>query len=575
MTGAAADEAAFLAEITAAMERGDLTAQFAIWTDVLRRQPDSGWALNHRAVVAQALGDRRRAEADWLAAITAPGYGELHFAHTNLAGLYLADQRADAEDHAREAVRLAPTFADGWHNLGNVLARLGRGAEALDAYERAVRFGSSHSVGQVYETRRGLCLWAGLEALERAVMESALTQPARTSPLVFFGFLPTTAAQQRQYAEGWASAAFGPGDPAPAPRDRRGGKIRLGYLSADFHDHPTTHLLVGAIEAHDRKRFEVIGLSIGPDRDDASGGRIRRAFDAWHDFFSLNDAAAAEAIRALGIDILMDVNGYTQGCRPGILARRPAPVQVNYLAWPGTMGAAFIDYIIADPVTAPADADFTERVLRLPCYQPTDARRPLAATPARGDLGLPEGALVIASMHRAWKLNPRLFDVWGEILRRAPGAVLWQVTDDQAEPGLRAEARARGFEDRLVFAPKVPQPEHIARLAHADFALDAFPYGGHTTTSDLLFAGVPVITQTGRSFCGRVAASLLTAANLVELIAEDEADYIRKAIALISEPARLARLKQGLIAGRVRLPLFDTAGYTRALEDALFSVLPA
>jgi predicted O-linked N-acetylglucosamine transferase (SPINDLY family) len=564
-----------LADIAAAAARGDLNAQFEGWTRLLRRYPTSGWALNHRAIIAQALGNRRGAEADWLAAIAAPGYGEVHCAHTNLAGLYLAEQRADAEGHAREAVRLAPTFADGWHNLGNVLARLGLSAEALGAYERAVHFGSAHSVGQAYEMRRNLCLWEGLEALEAAVMASALAQPHRTSPLVAFAYLPTTAAWQRQYAEGWASAVFGLGAPAPAPRARMGGKVRLGYLSADFYDHPTTHLLVGALEAHDRTRFEVVGLSIGPDRADDAGRRIRGAFDAWHDLFVLDDETAADAIRALGIDILMDLNGYTQGCRPGVLARRPAPVQINYLAWPGTMGAAFIDYIIADPIVAPDDADFTERVLRLPCYQPTDAGRAVAAAPERAALGLPEGALVIASMHRAWKLNPRLFDVWGEILRQAPGAVLWQWADAEAEAGLRAEARARGFEDRLVFAPKAPQPGHIARLARADLALDAFPCGGHTTTSDLLFAGVPVITLAGTSFCGRVAASLLTAAGLAELIAKDEADYIRKALALIAKPARLAALKQGLIAGRGRLPLFDTQGYARALEAALLSVLPA
>jgi predicted O-linked N-acetylglucosamine transferase (SPINDLY family) len=353
-----------------------------------------------------------------------------------------------------------------------------------------------------------------------------------------------------------------------------GARIRLGYVSADFRDHATTHLLVNTIETHDRAAFEVIGFDIGPPGAGVARGRILQAFDEVHDLFRASDDLAATVIREQKIDILLDLNGFATGGRPGIFARRPAPVQVNYLGWPGTSGAPFMDWIIADRTVAPDAAEFSEDVAWLDgAYQPTDSRRVAAPTPSRANLGLPEGAIVIASMNSPWKLNPALLDVWADILARSPRAVLWQLADPASEEGLRAEADRRGFGERLIVAPHLGQAAHLGRLAAADLALDAFPCGGHTTTSDLIWAGAPVLTLVGTSFCGRVGASLARAADLGDLVCASVDEYRARAITLLNDPAALAALKARAKAARSDSPLFDNEAYTRRLEAAFKRML--
>jgi len=582
---AALDQEALRRRIDAATRSGESAVLLDACTHYLIAYPDTGWVWNRWAIAAVALGDAAGAETGFLHAIASPERSEAHFAHASLSGLYLAQQRPEAIHHAREAVRLKPGFATGWHNLGNALLKMGDPREALVAFAQATFNGSPDSVAQLYETKRRLCDWDKLEDLEALALRRAMERPEKTPALVFFGFLPTTAAQQRAWAERWSVLRHGPAAPRPHPRFRQTGvsggpgeKVRLGYLSADFANHPVSQLLVGVLEHHDRSRFEVVGLSLTPPARTHPDDRIRRAFDEFHDLYPASDEAAAALITDQKIDILLDLNGYTAGARTGILARRPAPVQINYLGWPGTMGATFMDYIIADRAVAPEPSAFTEAVLYLDGYLPTDSRRPSPPPPSREDLGLPADALVIASMNAAWKLNPALFDIWTEALRASPEAVLWQNTtggDKAAWENLRAEAARRGVGHQLLFAPALEdQAAHLARLGQADLAFDAAPYGGHATTVDLLWAGVPVLTLAGESFCARVAASILTRAGLGELVAGSLEDYRRKALELIGDRVRLRRLKHRLLASRSRLPLFDTARYTRALETALLGTLP-
>ena len=325
-------------------------------------------------------------------------------------------------------------------------------------------------------------------------------------------------------------------------------KLRIGYLSADFHAHATVALLVEVLESRDRERFEVLLFSHGPDDESPQRRRVMQACDRFIDVSHEDLSGVAARVREAGVDILVDLKGHTAGSRSAALAYRPAPMQVAWLGFPGTCGADFIDYIIGDPIVTPLDdaADYSEHIAQMPgCYQPNDSRRERLQPPSRASLGLPEDALVLLSANQVYKLSPALFDGWMEILRRVPTAVLWQLSGGtQADARLRAEARLRGVDEhRLVFAPKVDMPTHWQRLGAADLALDTWPCNGHTTTSDCLAAGVPVLTLKGRGFASRVAASILHSAGLDELVASDAGDYVEKACALLQDPARLGALR--------------------------------
>ncbi|NPV22141.1 UDP-N-acetylglucosamine-peptide N-acetylglucosaminyltransferase [Bradyrhizobium aeschynomenes] len=347
-------------------------------------------------------------------------------------------------------------------------------------------------------------------------------------------------------------------------------KLRVGYLSNDFHDHATAHLLIETLEANDRARCELHAFSFGADDRGLMRGRLNDAFDGFHDVTALSDSAAASAVHAAQIDILVDLKGYTRGARTGILMLRPAPVQVNFLGYPGTLGGGICDYIITDPfMTPPAAAvDYSESFAYMPhSYQP-HGRAALGPPPSRAEAGLPDGAFVYCCFNQAYKLTPAVFDLWCRLLDAIPDSVLWLLASDQAEGNLRGEALRRGVAPgRLVFAPEMTQSEHLRRLQLADLVLDTAPYGAHTTASDALWAGVPVVSCAGDTFASRVAGSLLHAVGLPELIAADEADYLAVALTLAAEPDLLRAAKAKLQRNRLVAPLFDAPAYARSLQD--------
>jgi predicted O-linked N-acetylglucosamine transferase (SPINDLY family) len=349
------------------------------------------------------------------------------------------------------------------------------------------------------------------------------------------------------------------------------GKIRIGYLSNDFHDHATLLLLIEMFEAHDRAHFEVHGFSFGADDGKAMRRRLCAAFHTVHDVSAMSDVAAARAIHAAKIDILVDLKGFTQGARTGILMLHPAPIQVNYLGYPGTLGGGICDYIITDSYMTPMEAasDYSEAFAYMPhSYQPHGRAGEIGRKPSRSDVGLPDSGFVFCCFNQAFKLTPPVFDLWCRLLEATPGSVLWLLATEQAEGNLRGEALRRGIAmSRLVFAPDVGQSEHLGRLQLADLVLDTAPYGAHTTASDALFAGVPVVTQAGDTFASRVAGSLLHAVGLPELIAANEEDYVALAAGLAADPDRLDALKAKLRRERLTTPLFNVAAYTRALEE--------
>jgi predicted O-linked N-acetylglucosamine transferase (SPINDLY family) len=362
-----------------------------------------------------------------------------------------------------------------------------------------------------------------------------------------------------------------------APRARaadHGGRIRLAYLSADFRHHATAYLVAELFELHDRDRFEVIGISFGADDRSEVRARLVRAFDRFHDVSSTSDREVASLMQELEVDIAVDLKGHTEGARLPILAARPAPLQVSYLGYPSTMGADFIDYVVADQVVLPLDQQpfYPEKIVHLPeCYQVNDSKRRIASRiPARRELGLPEDAFVFCCFNNNWKINAAMFDIWMRLLRAVDGSVLWLFrSNDLATANLRAEAKARGIDPaRLVFAPFLDLPDHLARLKRADLFLDTLPCNAHTTASDSLWAGLPVLTCVGHTFAGRVAASLLNCVGLPELVTNDLDEYEALALRLARDPPLLQSIRRRLEQNRLSAPLFDTDRFRRHIEAA-------
>ncbi len=424
---------------------------------------------------------------------------------------------------------------------------------------------------------REMCEWDDF-AQDAQSLRARLAEglAGQLSPFQFLTVPGVSAREQRDCSELWtkdrrARSVAIRDDLAFCFDDAAREKIRIGYLSNDFQDHATLLLLIEMFEAHDRAHFELHGFSFGADDGKAMRRRLNGAFHTIHDVSVMSDVAAARAIHAANIDILVDLKGFTQGARTGILMLHPAPIQVNYLGYPGTLGSGICDYIVTDTYMTPmeAAADYSEAFAYMPhSYQPHGRTGTIGRKPSRSEAGLPDTGFVFCCFNQAFKFTPPVFDLWCRILEATPGSVLWLLASERAEGNLRGEALRRGIAmSRLVFAPDVGQSEHLGRLQLADLVLDTAPYGAHTTASDALFAGVPVVTQAGGTFAARVAGSLLNAAGLPELIAANEDGYVALAAGIAAEPQRLNALKAKLRRERLTSPLFNVAAYTRALED--------
>jgi predicted O-linked N-acetylglucosamine transferase (SPINDLY family) len=352
------------------------------------------------------------------------------------------------------------------------------------------------------------------------------------------------------------------------------GKIRIGYSSGEFRAQATSFLMAELWELHDRDRFELVAFDNGWDDGSPWRARIAAAFDEIVDITRLSDVDAAALVGRKAIDILVNLNGFFGEPRQGVFACRPCPIQVNFLGFPGTLGASYMDYLIADEVVIPPSSRsfYTEKIVTLPgSYQPNDRRRPIAdEVPSRADLGLPPDAFVFCCFNNHYKLTPRMFDVWARLLAQIEGSVLWLLQDDQAAAdNLRREAGARGIaSERLVFATRQPLAAHLARHAAADLFLDTLPCNAHTTASDALWAGLPVLTVCGTTFPGRVAASLLAAVGIPEMVAPDLQQYEARALELARNRPALELVRRKLAANRATAPLFDTPRFVRQIENA-------
>jgi protein O-GlcNAc transferase len=514
------------------------------------------------------------------AASLAPGQADYAF---NLAKAFARlYQFENAERALRQAWTLAPADTEFRLEFARRLYNNKKFAEAAEHYE-AILHGDPHDafvLGSLILAKLRLADWDGLDALSARYLASLGTADGTSrakSPSPHVATLISDdpadcyrAAKARASSKAAQAGASKDHSKARSSSD----KIRVAYVSADYRGHAVSYLVCELIELHDRSRFEIVGISYGPNDQGPMRQRISTAFDRFIDVANSTSAQMVAAMRDLQLDIAVDLQGFTQHNRMEVFGARPAPIQVLYLGWPGTSGAPYYDYVLADPVVVPREnfPHFSEAVVWLPgSYQANDRRREIASVaPTRAECGLPEGAFVYACFNNIFKILPAMFDAWMRILHEVPDSVLW-LTGSAAdtEANLRRQAASRGLDPkRLVFAPWLPNAEHLARLSHVDLVLDTLPYNAHTTASDALWQGVPVLTCTGRSFAGRVATSLLRACGLPELIVDNLADYEARAARLATDGALLGPIRDKLKSAREEAPLFDTPALARNIERA-------
>jgi protein O-GlcNAc transferase len=537
--------------------------------------PNSPEALNNRGT---ALRDLRRAsealDSYERALRLRPEFAEVWCNAANIsmdAGRY-----EEALDRCERALRIQPDFLDALNLRGTALRVLKRYEEAALTYERILStsplFGQAQS--HLLFARANLCDWSHRAEQASGIIQRINAGASASAPHAFL-WICDSAQAQLQCARLYCADQFPEAGPLWRGERYRHERLRVAYLSADFADHPVAHLIAGVLEGHDRRRFETVGVSL--HREPTPGAmqlRIQQAFEHYYDVSEAGDREVAMMLREREIDIAVDLTGHTRGGRLGILAFRPAPLQVNYLGFAGTSGAGYMDYLIGDSVTIPTDQErfFSERIVRLPySFLPNDDRQPIAGeVPRRRDLGLPESGFVYCAFSNAYKLNPVMFRIWMSLLKETADSVLWLRGGESLAANLRREAAAFGIApERLLFAPRVAAMDvHLARYGRADLFLDTLPYGAHATARDALWAGLPVLTCLGNTFASRVAGSLLTALGLPELVTSSLDEYTERALELANSPTLLAQIRAKLTVRGPACPVFDTDLYRRHLESA-------
>lgn len=537
-------------------------------------KPDYAEAHYNRANILVELGRAQDAVAGFSRAIESnPGYAKAWF---NRALILRKQGRYDAAlDSYRQAVSIDARYAAALHNMGNLLADMARLDEAIDCYDRVLALdpGYEFLTGNVLHTRCHLADWSGFEARLDQLAEAIRLGQRASPPFPVFSLIDDPDLQRRS-AEIYSAAKHPPGQALPPiSRYGRHDRIRVGYFSSDFGNHPVTHLLAGMLERHDRNRFEVFAYAFGSDRTGPWRERVINAVEHFVDVRFRSELEIAALAREHEIDIAVDLNGFTGDCLPGIFAERAAPVQASYIGYLGSTGAPYMDYLIADPVMVPETSRqyYSEKIVSLRSYQGNDDKQTVPDKPfRRQDFGLPDDGFVFCSFNNHYKILPGVFDTWMRILEAVPGSVLWlYAANPTAMQNLRAEAERRGIGSRrIVFTSSVPYEDHIARQRLADLFLDTSPYNAGATASLALRAGLPILTRLGRSFAARMGASLLTAVGLPEMIVRTQDEYERRAIHLALHPQDMAAIRQKLARNLPTCALFDTERFTRNIEAA-------
>jgi predicted O-linked N-acetylglucosamine transferase (SPINDLY family) len=559
-------------------EKRKLNEALSSFNRTIEHNPNYAEAYNNRGLTLHDLNLLDKALVSYDCAIALkPDYANAY--HNRGVALNCLKRLDEAISSYDRAITLNPNYADTHNNRAVVLHGLKRFDEALISYERAL------ALKPDFEFLNSICLFIKLTLCDWHYIDNQVSQltdkigngekSSHPFPLLA---LSSDRALQKKGAEIFTQAKFPTVLASNSiTKQPKQDKISIGYFSPDFRNHAVSTLTAELFELHDRSQFEVIAFSFGPDTKDKMRLRLESAFDQFIDVHHQSDQDVVTLARNLGVDIAVDLGGFTGDCRPGIFALRAAPLQVNYLGYPGTMGAEFMDYIIADPTIIPSahQPDYTEKIIYLPSFQVNDSKRQIANKQfTREELGLPHTGFVFCCFNNNYKINPQNFDSWMRILQQVEGSVLWLFAgSDTFITNLTREATLRGVDPkRLVFAKRLPPPEYLARYRVADLFLDTLPYNAGTTASDALWAGLPVLTCVGETFAGRMAASLLNAIHLPELITTSQDEYEAMAVQLATHPDELMSIKQKLADNRLTTPLFDTRQFTRNLEAAYTQV---
>jgi len=571
-------------------------------------KPDYAEAYNNRGLALLELLELNRALEDFNSAIKInPNYAEAYF---NRAKIYSEIRNFDeAAVNYKKAIEISGNYTAAYVNLGNVLKTMGFTEEASKYYEHAlsispdfieayVNYGNILSdqkkykeavdvlrkafdlnpdfkflIGKLMHQQMLICDWRDYDQLMDQILSKISKKEKSIDPLAFLGLVDSPILQKEVaeiYVKAEVPVLF---DRTPQAFPEINDKIRIGYYSADFHDHATMHLIAEIIEKHDRESFEIHAFSFGPTTNDFWQRRARQIFDNFHECINMSDEQISELSRNFGINIGIDLKGFTRDARPGIFARRVAPIQVNFLGYPGTFSTDFFDYIIADMTLIPDNVNlfFSEKIAFMPhCYQPNCRIRDISSKGiSRAGLGLPEESFVFCSFNSPWKITPEIFGSWMKILGKVPDSLMWIFVDNpQARENLIRKARDYAIDpDRLVFCEYLPTSDHLERLCFADLMLDTHPYGAHTTCSDALRVGLPLITIAGQSFSSRVAASLLNTIGVPELVTYSITDFEQLAVSLALDKEKLAMIKNRLRKGVNESALFDSDLYIRNLES--------
>ena len=556
-------------------ELKQLAAALASYAQAIAVKPDFAGAYYNRGIVLRELRQFEAALASYDRAIAIKAdYVEAYLNRGNV--LSDLQQFPAALASYDRVISIRPDYAAAHMSRANVCLDLKQYESAIASFDRAAALKPNVKFlqGLRRHARMQVCDWGDFDVDVTNLHAGIERQELVSHPFPLLALLES-APSHRKAAELYVREECPPNQALPAILERpRHDRIRIGYFSADFRDHPVATLAAELFETHDRSRFETTAFSFGPESQDTMRRRMERAFDRFIDVRDSSNADIALLARTFEIDIAVDLMAFTQQCRPQIFALRAAPVQVNFLGYPGTMGAPYMDYLIADQTLIPEGcrSHYSEKIIYLPhSYQVNDAKRPVADIKfTREDLGLPPSGFVFCCFNNSYKITPATFDSWMRILRRVEGSVLWLLEDNASvAKNLRREALRRNVPaERLVFARRVPMPEHLARLRAGDLFIDTLPYNAHTTASEALWVGLPVVTCLGETFAGRVAASLLQAIDLPELITSNREQFVELAVELATDAQRLARIRQRLAANRLTTPLFDAQLFAKHIEAA-------
>jgi len=501
-----------------------------------------------------------------------PDYTEAYY---NMGNALRKKGELDAAiDSYQQAIKIKSDYTEAYYNMGLALKDKGTLDAAIDCFKQALKITPDYEVAQAHRLHHQahICDWAAIER-DREVIPKIGTLTQSIDPFVVLA-LEDVPERHRLRSQIFAKSKFKQNRlPLPTRPTQRPKRLRIGYFSPDFKGHPVAYLMAKLIETHDRDCFEVYGYSIGTAADDEMRRRLIEGFDVFDDVGGMSDIDVALLARQDKIDIAIDLTGYTQDNRTEIFAYRAAPIQINFLGYPGTMGVNFIDYIIADQNLIPAESQkyYSEKPIYLPhAYMPTDNTRRISTNPiTRSEMGLPEHGFVFCCFNNNYKISALEFDIWMRLLLKIEGSVLWvRKSNKWSETNFCKEAQKRGVDPyRIVFAGKLPMEEHLARHKLADIFLDTFAFNAHTTATEALWAGLPVVTKLGKGFAARVAGSLLTAIDMPELITDTEEEYEKLILELATNPEQLASIKQKLANNLSSKPLFNTELFTKHLED--------